>query len=408
MRKRSGKKLICSCLLFVVAIDSSCHANSFRFEKRNVGLLWVDTPDLSRKTRDKNKINKSIKSFVENQIGIPVIYDVRIPDLTESQWRIASKIEKLSRSARNLIKGSLKDENEGSFITAGELENEKSFLEKYLMRISKSDFGPEIQGAKVALAAFHWKKGNKKRTRELLSGALRLHPQGKIVTKFNTEFYSGEDFEAVVAGEKVERKGKECLLEWGNREEVHTAWVNGFLINPLPETIQEGLYHFIARNKQGYFSEKVVSCSGSVVNIDPLNWSEQIPGQRLDRYFSHYFPGLQNVLVLESKKEDILGFGFSGRGEIFPLSDIPLKWSHAFKSRNADVLSIWKKKFMQREHTHELPRAPSERLVVEKWYNNKWIWTLLGGVVTGSVLLKELNQSLESPPQEGRILFQSE
>jgi hypothetical protein len=224
----------------------------------------------------------------------------------------------------------------------------------------------------------------------------------------NTELPLGEEFEAIVAGEKMVSKRTSCSLDLGLGEEVTNAWVNGFTINPKEEKIQEGIYHFVVRNNQGYFAEKFIKCNGKRIEDNQWTWSEQIPGYRVERYFSEYFSGLESIIILESEKGKIRGFLFSKKKGAFSLGDGSLRWGDSFRLENAHVLSLWKKALMEKEQSYSFPMAPSQRLIEEKWYNKKWVWTLIGGVIAGSVLLQELQGSGRSSVQEGQILFQSD
>jgi hypothetical protein len=368
----------------------------------------VETKELSEKNSEKDKIKKQIKSYLENQIGFPLKYEATIPPLTEGQWRLKGKVEQMSKSARELLRISLGEETISLVVSESKGEKEASFVEKTITGAPKGDFGPEIQNAKVALAAFFWRKGNQKKTQQLLFEAQLLHPQGIVTTPVDSELPLSEEFEAIVAGEKMVSKRKSCLLDLGLGEEGATIWANGFLINPQEKKIQEGIYHFVLQNKQGYFSEKFIRCNGKVSEDKQWIWSEHIPGHRIDRYFSKYFSGFAKTIVLESEKGKIRGFLFSKKKGTFSLGDGFLRWGDSFQMENAHILSLWKKVLLEKEQSYSLPAAPSERLIEEKWYNKKWVWTLIGGAIAGSVLLQEVQKSGRSPVQEGQILFQSD
>jgi len=272
---------------------------------RALGLLWVG-PTSRPATPQDHQIERNLVFELENQLGRRVVrHPLRqsVPLEVFRSWELVKSLKKHSTDLWNMIHSGSEEER------AIVLQQGRPIylrMRQILGKLNRGMFGPEIQEARVVLAAWFLFQGDKTQSAELVHEASKLHPQGKVIWERESSSPFGHVFEAWLQDQLQKINSRKCRITGEDEDrKSNRLWMNGFLLKGPLRSIQSGRHLLNSMDSQGSLFEELVVCEQEDVLWDKIHWAPIATGVRLEQWFLPEQLSYHEVVLLFPSKDEI-------------------------------------------------------------------------------------------------------
>ncbi|NBX92405.1 MAG: hypothetical protein EB078_08325 [Proteobacteria bacterium] len=378
-------------------------------------IMWVEKPGTPFFQR-KKIFAKEFKMLLENQWG-GLLKNGSETVISPEKFRIWKRLETIDKTIVQLWNMLFPVSNRAS---EKDLETREAFeqvLKQEVSTLDRGQYGPLLQKAKLALAAAHWRRGEQKQAVRLVKEAKSLHPRAEATELISSDNLDGITFDALVSSLNPDSLRHSCRLNLNNIESIAQLWVNGFRMDVPLAQIQEGLHHFVAQNKSGLWSEKVLRCAGQRIDSGEWNWTSSVQFNWETGLGDNRLGSQESCLVVEPVNTSIKSWLYSDQTGFVGCPGYPIAQPNHVSQPSSEFIHLVEKcvstnsaKFgLNKQGLNQL--SLSELLIAsntsqgisdtklreEKWYNKPTSWLVLGGVVA-TLVLAVANQPRTSKP----------